>query len=68
MIEGDEVVRTFENLIPACEYAVAMAKEGNLLVHLYPDAGPSLNVAQAQKIVTEWETGKISIDATEIEI
>jgi len=29
-----------------------MAKEGNLLAHLYPDAGPSLNVAQAHKIVT----------------
>jgi hypothetical protein len=25
-IEGDEVVRTFDNLIPACEFAVAMAK------------------------------------------
>ncbi len=66
-IAGDEVVRTFNNLIPACEFAVAMAREGNLLVSLYPDSGPPFDLTQAQTIVTAWETGKIALDATELE-
>jgi hypothetical protein len=67
-IEGDKVTRNFDNLVPACEFAVAMAKEGNLLVQLYPDTGPILDISQAQKIATDWETGKIPVDATDIEI
>ena len=68
MIEGDEVTRAFTNLIPACEFAVAMAKEGNLLVQLHPADGSVLDVSQARKVVTNWETGKIPFDATDVEI
>jgi hypothetical protein len=67
-ILGDEVTRTFDNLVPACEFAVAMAKEGNLLVQLYPDIGPVLDISQAEKIAADWETGKIPVDAKDIEI
>jgi hypothetical protein len=68
MIEGDEVVRTFANLIPACEFAVAMANEGDLLITLYPESGPLLNLSQARTIATAWETGKIAVDASQVEI
>jgi hypothetical protein len=67
-IEGDEVVRTFDNLIPACEFAVAMAQEGNLLVTLYPESGPVLDTSQAHKIKMAWESGNVETDATELEI
>jgi hypothetical protein len=43
-----------------------MANEGTLLVQLYP--GPVLELSQSQKIAADWETGKIPVDATDIEI
>ncbi len=66
--EGEDVVRTFINLIPACEFALAMSREGHDMIRLDPSHGPRLDVAQAQKIATAWETGKVELDATEVEI
>ena len=66
--EKDEVTRTFPNLIPACEFAVSMAREGDLLLELYPDGGPTLSLADAQNIVTKWETGEIADTAEIVEI
>ncbi len=66
-IVSDKVTRTFENLIPACEFAVAMAKEGNLNFSLHPDSGPVLDLNDAQRIVDVWESGKVSLEAEEME-
>jgi hypothetical protein len=65
---GDKIQRTFANLIPACEFAVSMAKEGHVNIDLYPEGGPSLTVAQALEIITKWESGEISDVATHVEI
>jgi hypothetical protein len=46
----------------------AMAKEGNLLVQLHPVDGSELDVSKAQKVVTNWETGKIPVDAADVKI
>jgi hypothetical protein len=66
-IIDDKVTRTFENLIPACEFAVAMAKEGNLDIHLYLVTGPVLDLAGAQRIVDVWESGQVSLEAEEMD-
>ncbi len=64
---ADEVVRTFDNLIPACEFAVSMAKEGDLDIHLYPETGHALKLEDAQRIVSLWESASVPLEATEIE-
>lgn len=66
--DDDEVTRTFPNLIPACEFAVSMAREGDLLIQLYPESGPELDLAEAQVIVTKWESGEIAETAEEVDI
>lgn len=66
-IIGDEVERVFENLIPACEFAVAMAKEGHLNISLYPERGPVLEISDAQRIKDIWESGKVALEAEELE-
>ena len=66
-VVSDKVTREFVNLIPACEFAVAMAKEGNLDFSLHPDRGPVLELADAQRIKAVWESGTVSLDAEELE-
>lgn len=64
----DEVTRTFPNLIPACEFAVSMAREGDVLMELRPENGPTLNLAEAQAIKAKWESGEIAETAEDVEI
>ena len=66
--EGEQVVRNFTNLIPACEFAVAMEKEGDVDLRLYPEYGRPLEIGEAKKIATEWESGAIPLDATEVSV
>jgi hypothetical protein len=66
-VQGDEHVHNFDNLIPACEFAVSLDKEGHLNINLYTDSGSDLDIGQAQQIVAVWESGKVSLDAEEIE-
>jgi hypothetical protein len=65
--QGDEHVHTFNNLIPACEFAVSLDKEGHLNINLYTDSGSALDIAEARRIVEVWESGSVSLDAEEIE-
>lgn len=67
-IAGDEMKHTFDNLVSACKFAVSKGEEGNLLIHLYPDTGPSLNLAQAHRIFTMAEAGEIPNAATHVEV
>jgi len=67
LIQGDEHVHEFPNLIPACEFAVSLAKEGHVNINLYTDSGSALDIGQAQRIVEVWESGKVSLEAEEIE-
>ena len=67
LIQGDEHVHEFKNLIPACEFAVSLAKEGHLNINLYAESGDTLDILEAQKIVEVWESGNVSLDAEEIE-
>jgi hypothetical protein len=46
MIEGGHI-RTFEDLVGACRFAIEKAAEGKLLVRVFPENDPSLNLAQA---------------------
>jgi hypothetical protein len=64
---NDEHVHTFNNLIPACEFAVSLHKEGHLDISLYTNSGSTLDIAEAQRLVEVWESGKVSLDAEEIE-
>jgi len=66
-VVSDKVTREFPNLIPACEFSVAMAKEGNRDFSLHPDSGPVLDLAAAQRIKAVWESGAISLEAEELE-
>jgi hypothetical protein len=61
--ERDEVTRAFPNLIPACEFAVSLAREGDQFIELHPENGPALTLAEAQLIVTKWESGEIADSA-----
>lgn len=65
--EGEEHVHSFENLIPACEFAVSLAREGHGHISLHTDYDGVLDLAEAQRIATAWETGKAPLDAEEIE-
>jgi hypothetical protein len=66
-VVSDKVTRAFPNLIPACEFAVAMANEGNLDVSLHTDRGPVLDLAEAQRIKAVWESGAVSLEAEDLE-
>ncbi len=65
---GDEHVHDFINLIPACEFALSLAKEGHLNVSLRTEGGNDLDLVQAQQIVNAWTSGKVAAEAEEIEI
>jgi hypothetical protein len=65
--ENDEHVHAFDNLIPACEFAASLAKEGHLNISLDTDSGSTLDIAEAQRIVAVWESGKVPLSAEEIE-
>jgi hypothetical protein len=65
--EGEEHVHSFENLIPACEFAVSIAKEGHGSISLHTDLDGVLDLAEAQRIASAWESGKAPLDAEEIE-
>jgi hypothetical protein len=67
MTQGDEHVHSFNNLIPACEFAVSLDNEGHLNINLYTDSGSALDISEARRIVDVWESGKVSLDAEEIE-
>jgi hypothetical protein len=66
-VVSDVVTRSFPNLVPACEFAVAMANEGNRDFSLHPDSGPVLDLAAAQRIKAVWESGAVSLEAEELE-
>ena len=65
--EGEEHVHSFENLIPACEFAVSLASEGHRNVSLSTEVDGALNLEQAQQIVGAWHSGQTPLDAEEIE-
>ncbi len=65
--EGEEHVHSFENLIPACEFAVSLAGEGHRQISLHTDFDGVLDLAEAHRIATAWEAGKAPLDAEEIE-
>ena len=66
-VQGDEHVHSFNNLIPACEFAVSLDKEGHLDINVFTESGSALDIGEARRIVEVWETGKVSLDAEEIE-
>jgi hypothetical protein len=66
-IQGDEHVHSFVNLIPACEFAVSLAREGHLNINLHTESGVALDLSEAQRIVKVWESGTVPLDAEEIE-
>jgi hypothetical protein len=66
-IQGDEHVHTFNNLIPACEFAVSLAREGHLNITLYAESDGALDLDQAHQIAKIWESGKVALDATDLE-
>jgi len=65
--EGEEHVHSFENLIPACEFAVSLASEGHSDISLRTELEGALDLAQAQRIVEAWHSGQATFDAEEIE-
>lgn len=65
--EGDEHVHSFDNLIPACEFAVSLAREGHTDISLHTDFEGVLDIDQAQRIVRAWESGRTPLDAEKIE-
>jgi hypothetical protein len=65
--QGDEHVHPFVNLIPACEFAVSLAREGHLDLTLHTETGVVLNIGDAQRIVEIWESGAAPFDAEDIE-
>ncbi len=65
-IRGNEHIHSFNNLIPACEFAVSIAKEGHTGVSLKTDLAGALDLSEAKRIVEVWESGKVSLDAEEI--
>jgi hypothetical protein len=68
MVEGGRHVRTFEDLIRACRFALEKAAEGNMMIQIYPSVGPSLNLASAQEIVALADGGAIDRNTVEVEI
>jgi hypothetical protein len=66
-VVSDKITRDFANLIPACEFAVAMAHEGNREISLHPDSGPALDLANAERIKAVWESGTVSLEAEEMD-
>lgn len=65
--EGEEHVHSFDNLIPACEFAVSLASEGHDHISLHTDFDGVLDLAEARRIAIAWESGKAPLDADEIE-
>ena len=65
--EGEEHVHSFENLIPACEFAVSLASEGHSHIRLRTEVEGDLDLAEAQRVVEAWHSGKASLDADDIE-
>ena len=65
--EGDEHVHSFDNLIPACEFAVAIAGEGHTEVVLRTELERTIDLAEAQRIVSVWHSGQVPLRADEIE-
>ena len=65
--EGEEHVHSFENLIPACEFAVSLASEGHGAIRLQRELEGALNLEQAQQIVQAWHLGRAALDAESIE-
>lgn len=65
--QREEHVHRFGNLIPACEFAVSLAKEGHLNISVYPEPGPVLELSQARRIVEIWESGEVPFEVEEIE-
>jgi hypothetical protein len=65
--EGEEHVHSFDNLIPACEFAVSLANEGHSHISLHTDLEGRLNLDQARRIARAWESGQTPLDAQEIE-
>ncbi len=65
--EGEEHVHTFENLIPACEFAVSLASEGHRNVSLSTELEGDLDLGQARQIVDAWHSGQAPLDVAEIE-
>lgn len=65
--EGDEHVHAFDNLIPACEFAVSLANEGHSHISLHTDWEGRLSLDEARRIVRAWESGQTRLDAQEIE-
>jgi hypothetical protein len=65
--EGEEHVHAFENLIPACEFAVSIASEGHSDVSLRTELEGDLDLAEAQQIVRLWHSGQVPLNAEEIE-
>lgn len=65
--EGETHVHSFDNLIPACEFAVSLADEGHADISLHTDFDGVLDLDQAQRIVGVWHTGRVPLNAVEIE-
>jgi hypothetical protein len=65
--EGEEHVHSFDNLIPACEFAVSLASEGHSHISLRTALEGALDLAQAQQIVTAWHSGRAPLSAEDIE-
>lgn len=65
--EGDEHVHSFENLIPACEFAVSLASEGHANISLRTELERTIDLDEAKQIVSVWHSGKVPLDAEEID-
>jgi hypothetical protein len=65
--KGEEHVHAFDNLIPACEFAVSLASEGHREIILRTQWEGALDLEQAQQIVAAWHSGRTPLDAERIE-
>ena len=64
---GDDHVHAFNNLIPACEFAVALAAEGHLDITLQTAWGGVVTLDEARRIAKIWESGAVALDATHLD-
>ena len=65
--EGEEHVHSFDNLIPACEFAVSVAGEGHTNISLRTELERTIDLEEAERIVRVWHSGQAPLDAEEIE-
>ena len=65
--EGEEHVYSFDNLIPACEFAVSLASEGHSNISLRTELERTIDLGEAQRIMSAWHSGQVALDAQEIE-